>query len=97
MVKWEIEVQDSGITDIMRINILSILATSIDTHGSSEKYKIAKDVRTWLDETYGEYWRVTIGGAGTWASCGTYFESKFLRIKETALGWGIDIFKQAQR
>ncbi|CAF5020419.1 unnamed protein product, partial [Rotaria sp. Silwood1] len=61
MVKWEIEIQASGITDIMRINILSTLNTSIDTHGSSNKYEVAKDVVNWLNGAYGEYWSVTIG------------------------------------
>ena len=46
MARWEIETQTSGITDVMRTNILSTISTAIDTHGSSEMFKIAKDVST---------------------------------------------------
>ncbi|UJR06760.1 hypothetical protein I4U23_011047 [Adineta vaga] len=64
MAKWQIRAHESGITDVMKINILNTLHTSIDTYGSSNKYEICKDVKNWLQKTYGNYWGVIISNDG---------------------------------
>ena len=87
--------QTAGITDMMRVNILNIISTSIDTHGPSEMQKIAKDVKTWLDETYGKYWAVEISGASKNQPVYMFYESKYLKVKETRLGWTIQLYKQS--
>ena len=94
MARWEIQEQATGITDIMRINILSAIGTAIDTHGSSSLINIAKEVSCWLNGTYGNYWTVIISDGNS----GNYFwhsENKYLKVKETRLGWIILLFKQA--
>ncbi|CAF3991462.1 unnamed protein product [Adineta steineri] len=95
MAKWQIIRQNPGITNTMRIDILNALRISIDTHGSSEKYEICQDVKSWLDETYGEYWCVMIGKHGEWSSCLHYYGGRYLEIKEVDLSWTIEIFQQA--
>ncbi|CAF1503372.1 unnamed protein product, partial [Adineta steineri] len=94
MAKWQIITQNSGITDAMRINILNALRISIDTHGSLKTFEICKDVKNWLDESYGKYWCVIIGNYGECSSDFTYFGGKRLRINEVDLKWRIDIFQQ---
>ncbi|CAF1354904.1 unnamed protein product [Rotaria sordida] len=94
MGRWEIESQKSGITDTMRINILSTINTSIDTRGSSNMFEIAQDVQKWLESTYGKGWTVVIYEIGHGRAALNYFDSKFLRIKETNLGWYITLFQQ---
>jgi hypothetical protein len=95
MAKWVVVKQDSGITDPMRISILSTLRTSIDTHGSLNMADICIDVKRWLDQTYGNYWCVIISKAGEWNTYFSYLEGKYLTVKETDLNWNITIFKQA--
>ncbi|CAF3200870.1 unnamed protein product [Rotaria sp. Silwood2] len=94
MVKWEIVDQYAGITDTMRINILSTLSTSIDTRGSSNQFEICKDVRNWLNETYGSMWGVAIGPIDGYTCFSSYYESKYLTVKEKNLNWYIQIWKQ---
>jgi hypothetical protein len=94
MVRWEISEQKSGITDAMRMNILSTINTAIDTYGSSEKYKIGKDIKAWLEATYGKKWVVVIGDAGKLQVNFSYYDNKCLQIRETNLNWWIDIFQQ---
>jgi hypothetical protein len=64
MVIWEIVVQQDGITNAMKINILNTLNTAIDVHGTSKLHKIAEEVKDWLDTTYGKRWSVVIGDMG---------------------------------
>jgi len=94
MVKWEIVHQKEGITDTMRINILSTISTAINTYEESEKYKIATDVKNWLEATYGKKWCVTIGDIETFQSACSYYDSKFLAINEKDFGWFIQVFQQ---
>ncbi|UJR12741.1 hypothetical protein I4U23_016915 [Adineta vaga] len=54
MSKWEVVQQYPGITNNMKINILSILRTAIDIHGSSKMYETCKEVKNWLEQTYGK-------------------------------------------
>ncbi|CAF3707012.1 unnamed protein product [Rotaria socialis] len=95
MARWEIRKQDSGITDIMKTNILSTISTAIDMHGSSEKFEVAKVVSDWLDETYGKYWAVIIYDTGHAQAAKTTFGSKYLVVEEKRLAWSFQIFKQA--
>lgn len=95
MVTWEVLDQHAGITDTMRVNILSTISTAIDTHGTSDMYAIAKGVKDWLDETHGSNWTVIVGEAGKYRSAFTCSNSQYLRINETRVGWRIVIFKQA--
>ncbi|CAF2148026.1 unnamed protein product [Rotaria magnacalcarata] len=95
MSKWNIVTQLSGITDTMRTNILSTLRTSIETHGSSKAMEVCKNTKTWLDETYGEYWCVIVGAAGESSSYCSYFDNMFLAVEESGLKWRITVFKQA--
>ncbi|CAF0876652.1 unnamed protein product [Adineta steineri] len=94
MTRWIIEQQMTGITDTMRINILSTISTSIDIHGTSSMYKIAEELKTWLNGTYEKYWTVVIGDPNRFVSCGTISEAKYLCIKESRLGWRIQMYKQ---
>ncbi|CAF0848301.1 unnamed protein product [Didymodactylos carnosus] len=94
MARWEILDQYDGITDSMKVNILSTISTSIDTHGTSDMYAIAKAVKDWLDETHGPYWTVVDGEDGKYRSAFTSSNSQYLRVKETRLGWRIVIYKQ---
>ncbi|CAF2569674.1 unnamed protein product [Rotaria sp. Silwood2] len=94
MTRWEVERQDGGITDVMRVNILSIIGTSIDTHGTSQMFKIADEVRGWLDATYGNTWGVAIGETSKYECAFIPYGGKFLRLKETKLGWTIKIYQQ---
>ncbi len=93
MGRWEIVTQESGITDPMRMNILSTISTAIDTHGSSKMDEIAKDVTNWLGHTYEKYWAVIISKPqqGGWYCY--YYEEKYLRVKETNLGWDIAVLQ----
>ncbi len=93
MGRWEIVKQESGITGPMIMNILSTISTAIDTHGSSNMHKIALDVSNWLDHTYGKKWAVSIYECGQGAFVTTYYEKKFLRVKETNLDWYITILQ----
>jgi len=95
MAKWEILDQYVGITDTMKVNILSTISTSIDTHGTSDMYAIATAVKGWLDEIHGPHWTVIVGEDGKYRSAFTSSNSQYLRVKETRLGWRIVIFKQA--
>ncbi|CAF3837074.1 unnamed protein product [Rotaria sp. Silwood1] len=95
MGKWEIQTQESGITDTMRINILSTINTSIDTHGSSNMFEIAQDVKRWLGSTYGKIWMVLIYKTGCAQCAWTYYDHKHLRVYENNLGWTISLFQQA--
>ncbi|CAF3443852.1 unnamed protein product, partial [Rotaria sp. Silwood2] len=74
MPRWEVEHQYSGITDVMKTNILSTISTTIDLHGSS-MLNIAKALTKWLNETYGNYWTVVIGKPGQFNIDFTYAES----------------------
>ncbi|CAM4841099.1 unnamed protein product [Rotaria magnacalcarata] len=94
MSRWAVEMQDSGITDTMKINILSALRTAIETHGSSNMYEVCKSVSNWLDETYGKVWCVIIGETGKAAWFGLYYQDKYLLVKDTTLNWTIRIFEQ---
>ena len=85
MARWEILNQDGGITDTMRVNILDSISTSMDTHGTSDMYAIAKAVKDWLDDTYGKYWIVVVREDGKYRSAFTASNSQFLRVKETRL------------
>ncbi|CAF3091048.1 unnamed protein product [Rotaria sp. Silwood2] len=96
MGRWEIITQASGITDPMRINILSTISTSIDTHGSSNIFEVADDTQKWLEHTYGKEWTVIIYESGRGQSAVNYFDKKFLRVKETSLGWSISLFQQTR-
>jgi hypothetical protein len=78
----------------MRINILNAISTLIDTHERSEMNKIIKDIKNWLDETYGKRWAVEIVDTRQYQPDHTVFGSKYLKIKETRLGWTIVIFKE---
>ncbi|CAF1070677.1 unnamed protein product [Rotaria sordida] len=60
MSRWEVQYQYSGITDVMKTNILSAICTAIDLHGSSMP-EIGSLLKNWLNETYGNYWTVVIG------------------------------------
>lgn len=95
MASLEILDQYDGITDTMRVNILNTISASIDTHGTSDMYAIAKAVKGWLDETHGPYWTVVVGEDGKYRSAFTSSNSQYLRVKNTRLGWRIVIFKQA--
>ena len=95
MERWEVLDQHDGITDTMRVNILSTISTAIDTHGTSDMYAIAKGIKDWLDETHGSNWTVIVGEAGKYRSAFTVSNSQYLRINETRVGWRIVIFKQA--
>ncbi len=57
---------------------------------------ICKDMKSWLDQTYGNYWGVIIGKAEEWNSYVNYFEDKYLKVNEADLNWKITIFKQAK-
>jgi hypothetical protein len=94
MVQWEIVQQKAGITDTMRINILSTINTAINTYGESEKFKIAADVSNWLEATYGKKWGVVIGDTDTFKSIYSYYESKYLVVNEKGFGWRIEVFQQ---
>ncbi|CAF2616924.1 unnamed protein product [Rotaria sp. Silwood2] len=93
MVKWVVETQQAGITDTMRINMLSTLRTLIDTYGSSKRYQICADLRNWLNATYGGEWAVVIGETGTFASVCPIFDQQYLSVTETDLGWTVFILK----
>jgi hypothetical protein len=95
MARWEILDKYVGITDAMTVNILSTISASIDTHGTSDMYAIAKAVKDWLDKTHGPDWTVVVGEDGKYRSAFTSSNSQYLRLKETRLGWRIVIFKQA--
>ncbi|CAF3013514.1 unnamed protein product [Rotaria sp. Silwood2] len=95
LTRWEIEEQATGITDAMRVNILNIISTSIDSHGTSEIQQIAKDIQNWLNETYGKSWTVEIGDARNYQPSYTRLGSRYLlKVQETRLGWTILIFKE---
>ncbi|CAF3243329.1 unnamed protein product [Rotaria sp. Silwood2] len=94
MARWEVQHQYSGITDVMKTNILSTISTTIDLYGSSEMFKIADNVRSWLDDTYGKHWSLIIFEVGKCGIGATHFESKYFAVKETKLGWCIDMWKQ---
>lgn len=92
MVRWEIVIQQDGVTHAMKINIQNTLNTAIDVHGTSELYKIAEEVKHWLDATYEKKWSVIIGDIGKVTLCGTIYK-KYLHLKETNCGWNILIFQ----
>jgi hypothetical protein len=94
MSRWEISHQYTGITDVMRMNILNAINIAIDTYGKSEMYKIASDVKRWLETTSGKEWCVIIGERGRYQCASTYYDSKYLVVKELNLQWTIEIFQQ---
>lgn len=89
MSRWEIKTQKDGMTDDMRVNILGAISTSIDTHGPSDRRAIAKDIRSWIEDTYGRNWTVIIGTDYNVSSDG----SKTLTVMEKYLGWKIVIYQ----
>ncbi len=93
MGRWQIDTQASGIADPMRMNILSTISTAIDTHGSSNMYNIAKDVKSWLEHTYEKIWAVIIYKPGQGTICCTYYDNKYLLVKETNLDWYIAVIQ----
>lgn len=93
MTKWEVETQQRGITDPMRLNILSTIRTAIDTHGPSKVYEICSQLNTWLNATYKGEWAVTIGERGKFSWCFNVHEEKYLCVRETDLKWIISICK----
>lgn len=94
MVKWEVEMQESGITDTMRINILSAMRTAIEIHGSSNMFEIAESVKKCLEETYAAKWCVLIGDPAKASWCASYYDKMYLLVKETELNWRFCVFKQ---
>ena len=94
MSKWEITTKQSGITDTMKINILSTLRTAIDMHGSSNKTKICTEVQSWLNTTYGKVWGVIIADTSTYSFAVIPYDNKCLHIRETDLKWDIGVFQQ---
>ena len=78
MSRWEIKTQTDGMTDDMRVNILGAISTSIDTHGSSDRRAVAKDIKSWIENTYRRNWTVIIG---TDYNC-SYDGSKTLTVME---------------
>ncbi|CAF4132386.1 unnamed protein product [Rotaria magnacalcarata] len=91
--RWEIEEQATGITDTMRVNILSIISTTMDTHDRSATKEVARDVKNWLDETYGKSWMVEIYDKHEHQPHRNITSSKYFQVKDTKFGWTILIFK----
>ncbi|CAF1116155.1 unnamed protein product [Adineta ricciae] len=94
MGRWEILQQQSGITDTMKINILSTLRTTIDIHGSSNKTKICTELQSWLITTYGKVWAVIIADTSTYSYSVNPYDNKYLLVRETDLKWDIAVFQQ---
>ncbi|CAM4870167.1 unnamed protein product [Rotaria socialis] len=90
--RWEIEEQ-TGITDTMRINILSIISTTMDTHDRSATKAVARDVKNWLDGTYGKSWTVEIYDKQEHQPQRNITSSKYFQVKDTKFGWTILMFK----
>ncbi|CAF0987137.1 unnamed protein product [Adineta ricciae] len=93
MVKWEVQTQYAGITNTMKINILSAIRTLIETHGSSKMSEIGCSVKNWLQETYGGIWIVIIGKKYQFSAAAVHYDQMFLRVYENDLDWQIDLFK----
>ena len=77
----------------MRVNILSIISTTIDTHDRSAAKEIASDIKNWLDETYGKTWTVEIYDKHEHQPQRNITNHKYFRVKDTKFGWTILIFK----
>ncbi|CAF1544888.1 unnamed protein product [Adineta steineri] len=92
--RWKIEQQTSGITDSMRINVLNTMSSLIDTYGSLNMQKIIKDMKNWLNETYGKQWNVEIIDKHQKQSFQNIHTNEYLTVKETKLEWTIVIFKE---
>ncbi len=76
------------------MNILNAISTLIDTHERSDMQKIIKDIKNWLDETYGKRWAVKIVDTRQYQPDHIVLGPKYLKIKETRLEWTIIIFKE---
>ena len=94
MVRWEVVDKKIGITSIMKTDILAAIGSAIDSRGPNERYKIANDIKEWLESTYGKRWTVLIGDTGRYQLSASQYESKFIRVNETNLKWTFDIFQQ---
>ncbi|CAF1503392.1 unnamed protein product [Adineta steineri] len=92
--RWEIERQPSGITDSMRIDVLSTFGNLIDTYGSSKMLKIVKDMKNWLNDTYEKQWNVEIFDKHQYQSSQNIYSNQYLIVKETKLEWTLVIFKE---
>lgn len=93
LTRWEIEEQSAGITDTMRVNLLNMISTSIDTHGAAGMQNIAQDIASWLDETYGRNWIVQIVETRNYQPSPFRARPQYLRLQETRLKWTITVFK----
>ena len=93
MVKWEVQTQYAGITNTMKINILSAIRTLIETHGSSKTFEICNSVQNWLQETYGGRWIVIIGKKYQFTTAAVHYDQMFFRVYENDLELQIDLFK----
>lgn len=91
MSRWEIKAQTDGMTDDMRVNILGAISASIDRYGSADRRVIVKDIRSWIENTYGRHWTVIIGSDFNLSSDG----SKMLTVMEKNLGWKIIIYQHS--
>lgn len=92
--RWQVVEKKAGITSVMKTDILGAIDTSIALYGPSQRYKIANDVKDWLETTYGKRWTVLIGDTGRYQLSASQYESKFLRVKETSLNWTVDVYQQ---
>ncbi|UJR12740.1 hypothetical protein I4U23_016914 [Adineta vaga] len=92
--RWEVEKQSKGITDSMRINILNTISMLIDTHGPLKMEYISKDMKNWLNESYGKHWNVEIIDKNQYQYSHTIYPIEYLQVKETKLDWIIGIFKE---
>ncbi|CAF1480255.1 unnamed protein product [Adineta ricciae] len=94
MSNWEVSIQESGITDTMKMDILNTIRTLIDLHGSSNKEKICEEIKFWLNETYGKKWVVIIADSNSHSSNFSYFDDKLLVLDDNDLKWQIVLFQQ---
>lgn len=91
--RWEIEEQSNRITDSMRVDILNMISTSIDAHDRKETNQLARDIKNWLDETYGRSWTVEIYTIHNGWSNKDIHNATYFRVKDNRLGLIFVMFK----
>ena len=94
--RWDVSIQEIGITDIMRCEIIGFLQDTVETHGINKIDNICKDIFEFLNIKYGDYWTIVIGDEDRIQIWWHIYESLLFRVTDKRTGLTFRMAKTAK-